>query len=704
MRASELPTQMTHLVAPAWPLTILVTTPAVLFASGALGRIGLIGAPVDAVLVLQVLLHAGFGCVLVAVQWAAGAGVVNWLNPQPRSLSELMLLGFPWTLVVVFASSVIALATPLGWVIALAGILACLSSFALRPPKPGQFSHLARIYMALLPSGIALGCWMGLLWHGPTFLLPGEIPGDAAWYASSMYSLQDNPFQWVNYGNEGEVLPPVNMIVCMLGAAFMKFIPLDPFLFLTASGPAIYVVGLGLALFSYISVVHERITLLNSVLIGLAAIVSIWLPIWVVTSPPVIFALPLTISIWYFATRCSDFGTISWNFSAALVGSGLSKVTTFLTLGPLAVAPVLQHGSTALKDIRQRSPIVQISAVLIAAAALSYCSLMVARYLPVMITEGGGIKPETLEHYQYGLQYLDRKHAALAALPYILRDGATILLAFVAVRMLAWPLATAIVMGLIGALIFPWAMRINLDCAIIVLALAGVERPQLLKKLKWLALAALVCCLPAVAQTEFGGHPSSLVWFLCMGAMTYVVLGFTNTAAASPIFTQRSAQLAAGCFSFLLLTGLFAVARQQVYFDNPRDYITIWPNARDIWTTVRNRTPRGALLFTDQTGRGPGDPLDLNASWNSYATTAQRQIFIAGWYQSPELRQFSGRLKSRLDLNAKILDGRMRPQDVIYRRGPYTDFYAVVERSRAMPSQWHKIYENSSFTLYRYTL
>ena len=147
------------------------------------------------------------------------------------------------------------------------------------------------------------------------------------------------------------------------------------------------------------------------------------------------------------------------------------------------------------------------------------------------------------------------------------------------------------------------------------------------------------------------------------------------------------------------LLGLIAVARQHVIFTAEVTPYGVPVEARDIWTAVRERTPPRALIFTDQTGT---DPFPQLGGWNTYATTGQRQIYLAGWYQSPELRQSRQFLAERLKLNEAILSGQMQPASLHVRRGPYSAYFAVVSRERPMPPAWQKAYENHAYTLYRY--
>jgi len=671
----------------------------VLLATGQVGRIQLLQAPpADAELVLVAVWHAVLGCILACMQWGAGAGLALWFHRNGNlPLGRLMLFGFPLSLIAIAVWSYLMLALPFGWTAADAGLIACFLPFLRRPPARAELAGLGRVMLSLIPVSVLLGCWMGLLAHGPTATLPGRPSGDVGFYASSMYSLQIQPFPFVNYANEGETLLPFNMLFSVLGAALMRFIALDPFQFVLATGASMYAFGLGLALYSYLSLRSNNGTGLSYVVLILAAIVAMRYPYWIVESSPVIFAVPLAVSIWYRATDARRASAVFSNAAMAIAGSALSKVTSVIALASVSLAPVLGEPQKVVQQFR-RSPLsAKIAVAVTAIVALSYAALLLYRFGPLMVA-AGGIAPESYERYQWATQFGVSRRAVL---PYVMRDTGTFLLAVLAFRMLPWALATALAVSLAAAFIFPAALRINFVCAAMMLGLAGVDSPLLLTKSKWLALTAFLLCFPAIVQTDFGGHPSSAVWVLCIGGM-----GWTVCASARPrthpaaFFAPHFARLGMGTLSVAGVLALAAVAHQEIVFVAPDDYLYITPEARDIWIAVRQRTPAHALIFTDQTG---AEPFNALGGWNTYATTGQRQIYVAGWYQSPEFRQSPQLLMERLRLNASVLSGRMQPADLHYRAGPYSDYFAVVGRVRTMPPNWRKVYENAAWALYRYS-
>ena len=121
------------------------------------------------------------------------------------------------------------------------------------------------------------------------------------------------------------------------------------------------------------------------------------------------------------------------------------------------------------------------------------------------------------------------------------------------------------------------------------------------------------------------------------------------------------------------------------------------PQARDIWSAVRDRVPRDALVFTDQSGRRP----TLLAGWNTFAMQGQRQIYHSNWYQSLTLRNAPELRDARLAENDDVLSGRRAPADISVSRR-YDGYYAVVSIGRKMDTHWQRIYANDLYAIYRW--
>src|SRR5207253_2590560 len=75
-----------------------------------------------------------------------------------------------------------------------------------------------------------------------------------------------------------------------------------------------------------------------------------------------------------------------------------------------------------------------------------------------------------------------------------------------------------------------------------------------------------------------------------------------------------------------------------------------------VWHAVRAVVPRDGLVFTSLTG----DRISGYEGWDYYPGVARRQLYLAGWSDSPLLVEPKMR-RARLASNAAVLQGRMRP-------------------------------------------
>lgn len=685
-----------HLPAAASAIGIVALAAMGLLALGLIGPVHFAGAPVDQEVVMSAAWHALLGCLISSVMWCAGAGLAASVSHEGTPIGHLLLVGFPLSLIVLVTCCWLTLALPLGWVAALIELAGCISVFVWKPVRGEELKPILSLAACLVAPSVVLGCWMGLLMHGPTATLPGHPFGDIGYYASNIYTLQLQRWPAINLANEGEYLSPFNQFHSLLGAALIRVVPIDPFQFVVASGGSMFAFGLGLAVYSYISTRVNVEGRLPYMILALATVVSTWYPLWVVASTPMIIALPVTISVWYRASNEHGAKSALSNFSATIVGTVLGKVTSVVTLAPLAFANLLAEPAALADEWRKLSKPVRYAAILILVLALTYAGYMIVSFGPKYL-QAGNIGPDSYERYQWVVQsHLPRR----TVLPYLMRDIGTILLMVLAFGMLRWIAAAVVTVGLISALAFAYALRINLDCALMIVALSGIDRPDLLKRSRLLALATYLLCLPVIVHHDYGGgHSMSAVWLLCMVAMSLIVFAHQSHAQNAILLTRRNAQYATLAFAILGTLGLAAAARQQVAFLNQGDAsMTITPAVRGIWTAVREKTPPNALIFTDQTGTEPG----ALASWNTYATTGLRQIYVAGWYQTNELRASPQLRMQKLRENESVLSGQLRPTDLSYRRGPYPSYFSVVSLARKMPTTWHIIYANAAYAIYRY--
>ena len=122
---------------------------------------------------------------------------------------------------------------------------------------------------------------------------------------------------------------------------------------------------------------------------------------------------------------------------------------------------------------------------------------------------------------------------------------------------------------------------------------------------------------------------------------------------------------------------------------------TIYPReSYAVWRQVRHHAPDDGLVFTSQTGGGPG----AYEGWNYYPAVGERQVYLAGWTNSP-LSARRQELLRRIELNHEVLDGRRRPSSVPGARR-FSRYFAVVGRADRHPRHFCRLYVNRLFALY----
>jgi hypothetical protein len=611
------------------------------------------------------------------VQWTLGAGLARALLPKRATrISEIMLAGFPLSLMLLALLAATALAIPYGGVLALVLAVLCIVPLVRWPLDRAAVRDTLASLPVLLAVSIGFGSWMALMWHGPTATLSGFPLGDETFYGSSMWALASHPTGRPNLGNEGENLTYFNMLLPAVGAALLPVFPIDGLL-LMGSAAAIAVLGAGLALQAYLS---DRPDVgrhsLATLILFLAVVGAAWFPSWLVSSPPVAFAVPLTISVWFWSTRGRGSENVAIaSAGAAFIGSALTKVVTAGTLVPLALGGVLQQAI-------RLSPKLCWGLGSVALAAGLYALFLFHEYA-LMFWHASYWGPDSFVMFVRG-------HERLGAVwPFLARDIGAVLIAVAAFRLAAWPAALAIALGIALFLIDPFLLRANFICAAVALALAAVDSPEKLARNRHLVLAAYILIVPAAVFRELTGLASGLFWAAAIGGAVYAIVTPAPDARGFKRLRLRLAATATAATCVILLSA--ACGTMPV----PRGDGELTADARDIWRAVRERTPRDALVFTDQVGQAPG----LLEGWNSYAMHGQRQTFVTNWYQSPELRMDSARRAQRFALNAEVLSGQREPTSVPTKRA-YRQFAAVISAARRLPRTWRCVHANRTYALF----
>jgi hypothetical protein len=638
------------------------------------------GLPKDAALAFHTLQHAALGCLTSIGIWAAGAGISRSMLRDPHAgLAQILIPAFPVSLALLAVLLSTALVIPWGRPIAFALWLACLIPLARWRPPREQIAALLKAAIGIVPFAAAFGIWLALLWHGPTATLPASPTGDLSHYAGITWSLarQAYPYLDLGYANAG-TLGYFNSLYPALGAALLYFPNFDPFLFLLASGGTSYVLLSALMLHLYLAERASRPMDLSDLLIlVLSIVVAARYPYWVAESIPMVFVPGLTISVWWMAERGRH--AFGWSLAAMLAGlsgSALSKIVSAAVLVPLGAAGIWSR-------IRSLPYPARLSVLGVGGIFSVYSAAILVHFLPGFLAYSV-VGPESFRTPQWYFVCRDAGALLMMALAWIIAD---------------LPVALALSLGLTTFLVYSWVFQVNFVCVSIVLGLILVSGAALSVLVRTLALTAFALSLPALILGDQASASSGVIWIVCLGgavlAATLSAVGITTVA---PQLTLRASTSVAITALMITGLGLVGVARGSIIVDSgwhffQREKLT--PELKEIWSVVRERTPKDTLVFTDQVD----ETEHLLGGWNSYAYSGQRQVYLSSYVSSLSLRNDKEKLREILSINRSVLDGSELPAKVPTQRR-YNSFHAVVSTSHAVPKKWKLIFKNRQYALY----
>jgi hypothetical protein len=277
---------------------------------------------------------------------------------------------------------------------------------------------------------------------------------------------------------------------------------------------------------------------------------------------------------------------------------------------------------------------------------------------------------------------------ALRAAPFALRDFSAAAVAGAAFLVMDPLRAMAVAFGCQLFLVYPFLFDFDFVCALVVLGLVACDDPERLQRYRMPVLAALVLALPAVLLTDPAGLSSGLAWIVCVGGAVLI-------AQRHRLELSREGWIRVAAAAFLLCAGLAGVARGNLVLTSGWASGVLTPKVREIWLAVKDRTPPGALIFTDQTGPAPA----LLGGWNTYAFIGARQIFVSNLYMNYATRLNRELTTEVLAQNEAVLQGRLPPGRLAL-RDRYEGYFAVVSCSRTVPSAWRRIFGNDAYCLY----
>jgi hypothetical protein len=659
--------------------------------------------------------------VLAGAVWAFGLAALLLAQRRFRVDPGSGAFAYPIGLLVLTATAALALVQAWLGLVGLALLAGGLAVVA----RDGDHAALRRalrpVVWALLPI-TAFGAALGWLLHGPSSRHGSSAFGDMVFYDARLVSFATSAFPSRDLLAAGRELSLIESSPTLVGAALADLPRFDPFLFHASALPAFMLASIAIGL----GLVAPRDGAARAgarVPVALVAIAVIAYPTWLVESPPVAMAVPLGFAFFELLRR-----TLSVNALALLCG--LLAADLFLTkiLGVVPLAAVVAanvYRNRAQLDLR-RSALAVAAVALATAAVLGYLTKAAAwstdivafKFLPASALRALGDQltrrdtqaaaPAVLVCGQVLLAIAlvrARSYAVLAALAAALAGGWLVAghsfdiavgLAVLLAALWLWteqaPIASRSVLVLAAGLalaVSAWFRDISaIRAGFVLVLLLGASVLAMLMSLSGAGAreyADAACAVAAAAVLAVAGHP--FVGFAVLAILA--ALTAAPVRARLPLRVPRTAALAAA-----LLLSIGAAARS----DDLRlrtQQETLTPDHHDVWRAVHRIVPTNGLVFTSLTGRS----IDSDHGWNYYPGIAGRQIYIAGWYDSP-LRVLEDELERRLAANARVLSGAVEPEDAPWASGHET-FFAVQRRQEPAPSLFTLLYRNDRFALYR---
>jgi hypothetical protein len=586
-------------------------------------------------LTLTIIAHAALGVVLAGGIWSLGLSVL------PR---ERALLAYPFGLLAAAAAATLVLISFWLLPVALVFVLPLVARGVSRLPRAALWSAL--------PAG-ALGTVLGLVNHGPTEQVDSSAYGDMLFYAAKVVSAEQSIFPFRDLLVAGERHVYVESAWMFLGGALEPVPGVDPVLLQAATAPAFFLTAIAIG-FAFLRAPAAS----SAGLVAVLAVAAIAYPTWLTESPPVALAVPLAFAL-YAIWRDQLPLPLLLTVGAAVGGSFF--LTKVLGLVPLTIV-----GAFAIvRDHRRLAPVLLAAAgaagvavvALFAADSAWLTDVLEPKFLPADAARG----------LRRQLDVRDTQAAATSVLVV-----GQLLLAAVLARQRAWTLlavlAAAIGGGwLVGGHGFDVVLGIAVVLAASLLVERGVAEP-------WLVGAAAVALASAAWFRDISGVGSTLL------PIALVVAGVLLALVRRPPLATAAGVAA------LVAMGL-------VLF--PTDRATTLTSAnRAAWKQMRDAVPPDGLVFTSETG----PVVTGDQGWNYYPGIWGRQLYLAGWSNSPLLVDDDERAR-RLLLNQRVLAGLLDPRELELDRR-YSSFYAVVGRGRTVPAGSDLLYRNEELALY----
>lgn len=507
---------------------------------------------------------------------------------------------------------------------------------------------------------------LGLRFHGPTVNLPSSVYGDLVTYVSFMSSYLVDPILLPDLLVEGIRLTGyANGATQVIGAGLLNFDLIDPFLFLIVTVPVIGLTTLGIQISDHLSK-SSRFSYVFAPLYSILVICSIPYIGYIVESPPVMLALPIIFTIYGFVNFCK----IELGFREVMLGIVIlfalyiTKVTVLLLL--IAAVPYVYQNAPRMIIILVVA-IGLISGLLLLWKYSWVVSEMSFEFIPIRILEERG-------YWSYDFLLVLMQLAIVGFLWFIIH----------------WQYRLSLIVGTVGYFYFYSLMPLILS-ACILLTTYGINEKKIHIRLNYqlfLVFVLLLLCV-FIINKKYDPHERAIALGMVV-MMSFISMANQITSCIDIHSNKMKGMMVVFAMCLFVLIG-YAFERL-----NPRVQVNqLTSDDFDIWKNVRRLANEDGLIYTDLTGLD----LNLHAGWNSYAGIAQRQIFIAGWYNT-WLRNDTEELIKRLTVNQKVLRGEVEPDKVPHLKR-YNSYYAVTSVA-SVPSGFTELYKNDSYVLSKY--
>jgi len=597
-------------------------------------------------LTVAIVAHAALGVALAAAVWAVGLGCV-------RGLREGDVLAYAFGLLLLSVAALLVVASPL---LGPAALILVLAPLARLRASGDSLRRATSPFAWSLPAALGLGVALGLLNHGPTRDEDSTAYGDMLFYAAKTVAATESLLPFRDLTVEGEHHVWVESGWPVLAAAVAWLPGVDVVLLQAATAPAFLVaaVAIGIGLLP----VHER----RSAWLPVAAVLAVSLtayPTWLTESPPVALAVPLAFPMYALWRR--RFPAASFAAAVAVIGVDLLLTKGFGGIPFAVVATVV-----LLRDHARRPWAYLLFAAAAAAGAAVFvltsvwlADLLELRFLPA----------EAVRGLRRQLDVRDTQAAAPA-----FQVAGQALLAAALVRARAFTFAAALGASLfVSWMVGGHGFDITVGLSVLLAALFFLERPDLLERHRLLVTSATVSLtLSAWFRDIAGVHAGFLL-------VSLLAAGLVAATVRRPLPVAAAAAVVA-------LGVLLGLGERQTTLTR-EDYA--------VWQHVADTVPMDALVFTSQTG----PQVTGTQGWNYYPGVAGRQVYLAGWSNSPLLVDPAQRAR-RLRLNREVLSGQLSPAQLDLSRR-YGTYYAVLLRGEHAPPAFRPVYRNGRFVLYR---